>query len=206
MELSVSLFVRWVIWHHEGYNGNCVSPMNTHMIKKILPRKFQALTRFSISRKSREEMVSRAGELNVDFSRWSRLSRFWRTNSHSPLEIWDFEVNFSFSSRLNEILQTDSLLESQKIGKKFIFFLSILPSISLPILVRNHVLLFGWIFYQQYFAERESIWQRQLCVVEQYSYFSQQRHFGDMVFSYTQSLFWNWTSELLFVAEIIFSF
>ena len=34
---------RWVIWHHEGYNGNRVSPMNTHMIKKILPRKFLAL-------------------------------------------------------------------------------------------------------------------------------------------------------------------
>ena len=42
--------------------------------------KRQALTRFSISRKSREEMVnfflSRAGELNVHFSRCSRLSRF----------------------------------------------------------------------------------------------------------------------------------
>ena len=40
----------------------------------------QALTRFSISRKSQEEMVhfflSRAGELNVLFSRCSRLSRF----------------------------------------------------------------------------------------------------------------------------------
>ena len=40
---SVSVFVRWVIWHHEGYNGNRVSPTNTHMIKKILPRKFLAL-------------------------------------------------------------------------------------------------------------------------------------------------------------------
>ena len=40
----------------------------------------QALTRFSISRKSREEMVhfflSRAGELNFHFSRCSRMSRF----------------------------------------------------------------------------------------------------------------------------------
>ena len=27
----------------EGYNGNRVSPMNTHMIKKTLPRKFLAL-------------------------------------------------------------------------------------------------------------------------------------------------------------------
>ena len=40
---SVSVFVRWLIWHHEGYNGNRVSPTNTHMIKKILPRKFLAL-------------------------------------------------------------------------------------------------------------------------------------------------------------------
>ena len=40
----------------------------------------QALTRFLISRKSREEMVhyflSRAGELNFHFSRCSRMSRF----------------------------------------------------------------------------------------------------------------------------------
>ena len=55
----------------------------------------QALTRFSISRKSREEMVhfflSRAGALNFHFSRRSRLSRFWRKNSRSPLEIRDLE-------------------------------------------------------------------------------------------------------------------
>ena len=40
-------------------------------------------------------------------------------------------------------------------------------------------------FDQQYFAERESIWQRQFCVVEQYSYFSQQRHFGDGILQHT---------------------
>ena len=69
--------------------------------------------------------LSRAGELNVHFSRCSRLSRFWRQNSRSPLEIRDFEENFSFSSRLNEILQTDSLLKSQNFplcgGDKFSF-------------------------------------------------------------------------------------
>ena len=46
--------------------------------------------------------------------------------SHSPLEIRDFEENFSFSSRLNEILQTDSLLKSQNFplcgGDNFSFF------------------------------------------------------------------------------------
>ena len=64
--------------------------------------------------------LSRAGELNVHFSRCSRLSRFWRQNSRSPLEIRDFEENFSFSSRLNEILQTDSLLESQILIEKLL--------------------------------------------------------------------------------------
>ena len=43
--------------------------------------------------------------------------------------------NFSFSSQLNEILQRDSLLASQNFErKKLIFSLSIIPSISLPIL------------------------------------------------------------------------
>ena len=66
--------------------------------------------------------LSRAGELNVHFSRCSRLSRFWRQNSGPPLEIRDFEENFSFSSRLNEILQTDSLLASQNFERKNSFF------------------------------------------------------------------------------------
>ena len=57
--------------------------------------------------------LSRAGELNFHFSRCSRMSRFWRKNSRSPLEIrdfeeknlfhfskeWDFANRFSFSSR-----------------------------------------------------------------------------------------------------------
>ena len=90
----------------------------------------QALTRFSISRKSREEMVhfflSRAGELNFHFSRCSRMSRFWRKNSRSPLEIRDLEKN------------SLSLLEGMRFCKQILFLFSILHSISLSILVRNH--------------------------------------------------------------------
>ena len=58
-------------------------------------------------------------------------------------------------------------------------------------------------FDQQRFAERESILKRQFCVIEQYSV---NKRTLVIVFSNTQSLFWNWTSELLFVAEIIFRF
>ena len=65
------------------------------------------------------------------------MSRFEETR--------DFEENFSFSSRMNQILQaySFSLLKIQNVEKKIHFLLSILPSISLPILVRNHILLFG---------------------------------------------------------------
>ena len=38
--------------------------------------------------------------------------------SRDVLDCQDFEENYSFSSRLNEILQTDSLLESQKLERK----------------------------------------------------------------------------------------
>ena len=113
-----------------------------------------ALTRFLILRKSWEEMVhfllSRAGELNFHFSMFlivkiskikflfsSQNSWFWRKFLFS--NEWDFEENFSFSSRMNEILQTDSLslLEIQNFERKNQFLLLILPSISLPILVRT---------------------------------------------------------------------
>ena len=99
----------------------------------------QALTRFSISRKSREEMVhfflSRAGELNFHFSRCSRMSRFWRKNSCSPLEIRDFEKkSLSLLERMRFCKQI--LFSRVKIlREKTQFLLSILPSISLPILV-----------------------------------------------------------------------
>ena len=113
-----------------------------------------ALTRFLILRKSWEEMVlfllSRAGELNFHFSMFlivkipkikflfsSQISWFWRKFLFS--NEWDFEENFSFSSRMNEILQTDSLslLEIQNFERKNHFLLLILPSISLAILVRT---------------------------------------------------------------------
>ena len=100
-----------------------------------------ALTRFLILRKSWEEMVhfllSRAGELNFHFSMFlivkiskikflfsSQNSWFWRKFLFS--NEWDFEENFSFSSRMNEILQTESisLLEIQKFWEKKIIFSS----------------------------------------------------------------------------------
>ena len=101
--------------------------------------------------------------------------------SHSPLEIRDFEENFSFSSRLNEILRTDSLLESKNFERKN----SVSPLNSPLNFLSNsgEKSYFAiWLdFDQQCFAERESILKRQLCVVEQYSNFSQQRHFCEML-------------------------
>ena len=82
---------------------------------------------------------------------------FEEKNSRYPLEIRDFEENFSFSSRLNEILQTDSLLESQKFGRKFIFF-SLDSSLNFSSNFGEKSCFAIWLdFYQQYFAERESI-------------------------------------------------
>ena len=121
--------------------------------------------------------LSRAGELNVHFSRWSRLSRFWRTNSRSPLEIRDFE-KISFTSRKNEILQTDSL--------------SLLDS-SLNVFSNSREKSYFalWVdFDHQCFAERESILKRQFCVVEQYSDFSLQKHF--METTTTKSHLWEY--------------
>ena len=83
----------------------------------------QTLTRFLISR----------GQYNFHFSWCSRLSRFWRTNSRSPLEIRDLEKN------------SLSLLEGMIFCKEILFLFSILHSIFLPILVRNHIFLFGLI-------------------------------------------------------------
>ena len=107
---------------------------------------------------------------------------FEKKNSCSPLEIQDFEETFSFSSRLNEILQTDSLLESQNFERKDSVLLSILPSISLPLPVRNHIFI----------------------VLLSNILTSVNKGTLVMLFSNTQSLFWNWTSEVLFVAEIVF--
>ena len=130
-------------WQVEKVNCHNWTPPNSRdCLPTELPERLrgfppQALTRFSISRKSWEEMVhfflSRAGELNFHFSRCSRMSRFWRKNSRSPLEIRDFEKN------------SLSLLERMRFCKQILFLFSILHSMSFPILVRNHILLFGLI-------------------------------------------------------------
>ena len=122
--------------------------------------------------------------------------------SHSPLEIRDFEENFSFSSRLNEILRTDSLLESKNFERKN----SVSPSI-LPSNFCEKSCFAIWLdFDQQRFAERESILKGQFCAVLQYSNFSQQKHYGDSILQHTIFFFWNVTSELLFVPEKFFRF
>ena len=83
---------------------------------------------------------------------------------------------------MTEILQTDSLslLEIQNFERKIYFLLSILHSISPPILLVD--------FYQQCFAEMESILKRQFCV-EQYSNFSQQKDFGDSILQNMYNLY-----------------
>ena len=139
----------------------------------------QALTRFSISRKSREEMVhfflSRAGELNFHFSRCSRMSRFWRKNSRSPLEIrdfeknlfhfskeWDFANRFSFSSR---------------------FFTQCLFQFSWEIIFCS----LGW-FWPSVFCRKGKYFKK--TVVEQYSDISFQKHF--METTTTKSHLWEY--------------
>ena len=88
---------------------------------------------------------------------------------------------------------------------KFIFSLSILPSISFPILVRNHILLFGWILTSSILQKGE-VFDKDSSVLLSNILTSVNKGTLVMVFSDTQSLFWNWTSEILFVAEIIFCF
>ena len=122
---------------------------------KFFKKVCQALTKFSISRKSREEMVhfflSRAEELNFHFSRCSRMSWFWRKNSRSPLEIRDFEKNsLSLLERMRFCKQI--LFSRVKIlREKNHFFLSIIPSI----LVRNHISIFGWILTSSVFQKEK---------------------------------------------------
>ena len=82
--------------HSAQPDSKCLS---TSKSDNDFPPQMQALTRFSISRKSREEMVhfflSRSGELNFLFSRCSRLSRFWRKLLFLFLIEWDFANRFS---------------------------------------------------------------------------------------------------------------
>ena len=109
--------------------------------------------------------------LKKKFSFSSRNSRFWRKLLFLFSIEWDFANRFSsreskFWEKFHNFSLDSSLNFSSNFGEKSYFAI--------------------WLdFDQQYFAERESIWQRQFCVVEQYSYFSQQRHFGDGILRHT---------------------
>ena len=131
--------------------------------------------------RSRASWKQRAG-WNLDFhmARSFFWISIWRVENPSGAvlkSIWrvsfsgDFIVGkkFSFSSRRNEILQTDSL--------------SLLDSsLNFSSNSREKSYFALWVdFDHQCFAERESILKRQFCVVEQYSNFSQQRHFGESI-------------------------
>ena len=114
--------------------------------------------------------LSRAGELNVHFSRCSQLSRFWRKNSHYPLEIQDFEEKNSLLDWMRFCKQI--LLSRVKISWKKLNFSSNSGEKS-------------YFAVCLCFAERESILKRKFCVVEQYSNFSQQMDFGDSILKHT---------------------
>ena len=93
---------------------------------------YQALTRVSISRNSRGEMIhiflSRAGELCFHFSFSSWFSRFLDKKSLALLDLWDFQNN------------SLSLLDFQDCEEKVLFLLSIyeiLFTVSLSLPVRN---------------------------------------------------------------------
>ena len=113
-------------------------------------------------------------------NRYQALARF----SFFYILNWRIEFSFLkmfsnvkiFSSRRNEIFQTDSL--------------SLLDSsLNFSSNSREKSYFALWVdFDHQCFAERESILKRQFCVVEQYSDFSLQKHF--METTTTKSLLW----------------
>ena len=74
---------------------------------------FQALTRVSISRNSRGEMIhiflSRAGELCFHFSFSSSFSRFLDTKISCSSRFVRFSKQFSFSSRFSRLWRKSSL-------------------------------------------------------------------------------------------------
>ena len=110
-----------------------------------------------------------ARELNVHFSRCSRLSRFWRKNSRYPPEI--------------QILKKNSLLDWMRFCKQIL-----LSRVKISWEKLNFSSNSGEKSYFAVwlcFAERESILKRQFCVVEQYSNFSQQMDFGDSILKHT---------------------
>ena len=109
------------------------------------------------------------------FSSWN--SRFWRKGN-------------PFSSLLNEIFSRAKILR-----EKNQFFLSILPSIFLPKLVRNHILLFGWILTSS-ILQKGKVFDKDSSVFLSNILISVNKGTLVMVFSDTQSLFWNWTSEV----------
>ena len=81
----------------------------------------------------------------------------WMFISRDVLNCQDFEETILVLLSKFKILKNISLLDWMRFCKQILFsrvkilrektqfLLSILPSISLPILVRNHILLFGWI-------------------------------------------------------------
>ena len=142
----------------------------------------------------------------------------WMLISRDGLDCQDFEERFSFSSRNLRFWSKFLFLFSiewdfanrfssreSKFSEKIHFFLSILPSISLPIMVRNHILLFGWILTSS-ILQKGKVFDKDSSVLLSNILTSVNKGTLVMVFSDTQSLFWNWTSEILFVAEIIFCF
>ena len=120
------------------------------------------------------EKISRGNGSFFSISSWTIELSFLEMLSNVKI----LKKKFSFSSRKNEILQTDSL--------------SLLDS-SLNVFSNSREKSYFalWVdFDHQCFAERESILKRQFCVVEQYSDFSLQKHF--METTTTKSHLWEY--------------
>ena len=87
---------------------------------------------------------------------------------------------------MNEILRIYSLLESQNFERKKNSVSPLDSSLNFSSNSGEKSYFAIWLdFDQQCFAERESILKRQLCVVEQYSNFSQQKHLSDSILQNT---------------------
>ena len=127
------------------------------------------------------EMFSIVKILKKKFSFSSRNSRFWRKF------LFLFSIEWDFANRFSS--------RESKFSEKIHFFLSILPSISLPIMVRNHILLFGWILTSS-ILQKGKVFDKDSSVLLSNILTSVNKGTLVMVFSDTQSLFWNWTSEV----------
>ena len=149
---------------------------------------------------------------------WENLERKWSIFS---LARWRIEFSFldiilivkilkkkfSFSSRNSRFWRKISLLKWMRFCKHILFLFSRFKILREKV----HFLLsifplnfssnsrekskFAILvdFDQQCFAERESISKRQFCVVEQYSFFSQQKHFME---TSNKSLLWEYFERL----------